>query len=44
MSGNLFVDTNLLVYFRDSSEPEKQHIAENWLRALWRNRLGRISY
>lgn len=44
MSDNLFVDTNILVYYRDSSEPEKQPIAEDWLSAIWRNKLGRTSY
>jgi predicted nucleic acid-binding protein len=38
-----FVDTNLLVYGRDSSEPEKQRAAENWLRFLWTARAGRVS-
>lgn len=44
MSDNLFVDTTILVYYRDSSESEKQLIAENWLTALWKNKLGRISF
>jgi predicted nucleic acid-binding protein len=38
-----FVDTNVLVYARDASEPEKQQAAELWLRALWARRMGRVS-
>ena len=43
MSANCFVDTNILVYARDSSEPEKQVMAEQWLVRLWQHELGRIS-
>lgn len=38
-----FVDTNLLVYARDASEPEKQEAAKRWLRCLWVARTGRVS-
>lgn len=38
-----FVDTNVLVYARDASEPEKQHQAARWLQALWTERSGRLS-
>lgn len=38
-----FVDTNLLVYARDASEPEKQPLAMEWLEALWESREGRLS-
>jgi len=44
MSGNVFVDTNILVYSRDMSEPEKQQRAMVWLSRLWQNRSGRLSY
>ena len=44
MTGSLFVDTNLLVYFRDASEPQKQAVAERWLRFLWQTRRGRIGF
>jgi predicted nucleic acid-binding protein len=44
MSVNCFVDTNILVYFRDSSEIEKQIIAEKWLEAIWEKQIGRLSY
>jgi predicted nucleic acid-binding protein len=43
MSAECFVDTNLLVYARDSSEPEKQPIAIGWLSQLWKQEKGRIS-
>ncbi len=38
-----FVDTNILVYARDASFPEKQKIAYDLLGGLWRNRSGRLS-
>lgn len=44
MSAELvFVDTNVLVYARDSREPKKQQRAEEWLDHLWRHRTGRLS-
>lgn len=39
----VFVDTNVLVYARDSREPPKQQRAEEWLAHLWRHRIGRLS-
>jgi predicted nucleic acid-binding protein len=39
-----FVDTNVLVYARDTSEGAKQEIAWRWLEHLWRSRTGRLSY
>ncbi len=44
MSAKVFVDTNILVYARDSSEYEKQIIAKQWIAYLWKSRLGYISY
>lgn len=44
MSAELvFVDTNVLVYARDSREPRKQQRAEEWLAHLWRHHIGRLS-
>ncbi len=43
MNANVFVDTNVIVYARDSSEPEKQPIAMDLMSSLWKNRNGRIS-
>ena len=42
MSGNIFVDTNILVYSRDSSEPVKQVIAIDRLKELWQAGTGKI--
>ena len=39
----VFVDTNVLVYRRDRSEPEKQARAEEWMAYLWESRKGRVS-
>lgn len=39
----VFVDTNLLVYRFDTTEPEKQAQAEVWHEHLWRERTGRLS-
>jgi len=43
MNGPCFVDTNVLVYVRDASEPEKQPRAHAWLQRLWTTHQGRIS-
>jgi predicted nucleic acid-binding protein len=43
MRGAVFVDTNVLVYGRDASEPDKQPVAASWLRRLWEERAGRLS-
>jgi predicted nucleic acid-binding protein len=39
----IFVDTNVLVYARDTSEGDKQAKADAWMNHLWRARLGRLS-
>ncbi|MDD2903620.1 MAG: PIN domain-containing protein [Syntrophales bacterium] len=44
MSAKVFVDTNVLVYCRDASEPEKQTRAAAWMEALWKGRSGCLSY
>ncbi len=41
MAGPVFVDSNVLVYWLDASEPEKQRHAQTWLQYLWPNRSGR---
>jgi len=43
MTAPVFVDTNILVYWRDSSEVAKQARALEWLDTLWRERRGRTS-
>lgn len=44
MSAKVFVDTNILVYARDTSEANKQTQALQWLDVLWQQRSGAISY
>lgn len=44
MTDKVFVDTNILVYSRDASEPEKQGRALAWLKYLWESRNGRLSF
>jgi predicted nucleic acid-binding protein len=44
MNAKVFVDTNVLVYGRDASEPEKQARAWEWLATLWERRSGRLSF
>ena len=43
MSDRLFFDTNILVYSRDASEPEKQRIAFKKLLDSWDNHNGCLS-
>lgn len=43
MSDNVFVDTNILLYARDISEPERQALAAARLDELWEKRTGRLS-
>src|SRR5206468_1853768 len=44
MAGDVFTDTNVLVYSRDTAEPEKQRKARAWMTHLWTTRQGRLSY
>ncbi len=44
MSDKIFVDTNILVYSRDATEPEKQQQAMAWMERLWTARTGRLSF
>jgi predicted nucleic acid-binding protein len=39
----VFVDTNVLVYLRDSRDPRRQRGAAEWMAYLWASRLGRVS-
>ena len=43
MNDRYFVDTNIIVYSKDLSEPEKQPIATDWMSRLWHEKTGRIS-
>jgi predicted nucleic acid-binding protein len=38
-----FVDTNVLVYARDASEPDKHSRARTWMEHLWLTQSGRTS-
>lgn len=44
MSVKVFVDTNVLVYSRDASEPEKLDQAMAWMTHLWTSQTGRLSF
>lgn len=43
MADRIFVDTNVLVYSRDTSEPPKQKQAIAWMEYLWKTGKGRLS-
>jgi predicted nucleic acid-binding protein len=43
MTAPVFVDSNVLLYWRDATEPAKQCAAADWLAALWRSGMGRTS-
>lgn len=43
MRAPVFVDTNVLLYAQDESEPAKRPLAQAWLEHLWRERMGRTS-
>jgi predicted nucleic acid-binding protein len=44
MTAKVFVDTNVIVYSRDASVPQKQKRAMSWMAHLWNNRIGKLSY
>ncbi len=44
MAAKIFVDTNVLVYSRDASEPQKNKQATAWMSHLWNMRAGRLSF
>jgi predicted nucleic acid-binding protein len=44
MTASIFVDTNVLLYARDASEPLRQPVARRWIDSLWEQRTGRLSY
>ena len=39
----VFIDTNVLVYFRDPRDQHKQAVSAQWLTELARSRRGRVS-
>jgi predicted nucleic acid-binding protein len=44
MAGETFVDSNVLIYSRDTSDIEKHRRARAWMSHLWATRRGRLSY
>ena len=44
MTAPVFVDTNVLVYARDSAAGSKQPAALAWMDHLWQSRQGRLSF
>lgn len=44
MTARVFVDSNVLVYSRDASEPPKQKQALTWMTYLWQEKIGRLSF
>lgn len=43
MIDSVFVDTNILLYARDASEPDKQPVAAERLDQLWDAKNGKLS-
>src|SRR5438552_18476064 len=44
MPAPVFVDTNVLIYALDPTDPRKQAAAQAWRAELWKSRRGRISF
>lgn len=44
MTAPVFVDSNVLIYAVDGSNPKKHEAARLWRSELWKSRLGRISF
>jgi len=44
MTAPVFVDSNVFLYALDQSDPSKQQAARNWYFALWKSRMGRVSF
>ncbi len=43
MTAPVFVDTNVLIYALDSTDPNKQKAAKAWRTNLWESHRGRVS-
>lgn len=43
MTAAVFVDANVLLYWRDADQPAKQRLAAAWLERLWREGAARTS-
>ncbi len=44
MTAPVFVDTNVLIYWVDGTDPAKQRQASLWMAELWGRRTGRTSF
>ena len=44
MTAPVFVDTNVIVYRFDTTDPRKQSRAGDWFTLLWNRRSGRVSF
>jgi predicted nucleic acid-binding protein len=44
MTAPVFVDTNVFLYALDEADKGKQNVAQDWRSALWKSRLGRVSF
>ena len=44
MNAKIFVDTNVFVYARDTTDPVKQKKAQAWITELWQGRQGCLSF
>jgi predicted nucleic acid-binding protein len=44
MTEPIFVDSNVFLYALDGAHPSKQQAAQKWRAALWKSRMGRISF
>src|SRR5437016_3040095 len=44
MTAPVFVDTNILLYAVDDTDPRKHKVARDWRAELWKSRLGRVSF
>ena len=40
----IFVDTNVFIYAKDSSDGTKQAAAQQWIEAMWKSQRGRTSF
>lgn len=43
LDGPVFVDTNVFVYLRDATEPDRQRASAEWIGRLWETGEGRTS-
>lgn len=44
MTGRFFIDTNVLIYAIDGSDPRKQAVAQKWIARAHESRTGTLSY